>query len=130
MKIFLQMFFNFVIYETFCFKKLLLVQTYIVLTYLYMLGIMWPALPKPSTYAHYGKEQFSSSMDSSNNTLTNHQCTTAMGMLLLRFVSEACQTSTSAWVSIECGGPLLFTILYSLFTILAENFQSLELYNL
>ena len=31
---------------------------------------MWPALPKPTTYAHYGKEQFSLSMDRSINKLT------------------------------------------------------------
>ena len=31
---------------------------------------LWPALPKPATYAHYGEEQFSSSMDSSINKLT------------------------------------------------------------
>ena len=37
---------------------------------------MWPALPNPSTYAHYGKEHFSSSMDSSINKLTNYQYTT------------------------------------------------------
>ena len=38
---------------------------------------MWPDLPKPSTYAHHVKEQFSSSMDSSINKLTNYQYTTA-----------------------------------------------------
>ena len=38
---------------------------------------MSPDLPKPSTYAHHGKEQFSSSMDSSINKLTIYQYTTA-----------------------------------------------------
>ena len=38
---------------------------------------MWPALPKPAIYAHYVKEQFSPSMDSSINKLTNYQYTTA-----------------------------------------------------
>ena len=38
---------------------------------------MWPDLPKPSTYAHHGKEQFSSWMDSSINKLTIYQYTTA-----------------------------------------------------
>ena len=38
---------------------------------------MWPALPKPATYAHHVKEQFSSSMDISINKLTNCQYTTA-----------------------------------------------------
>ena len=38
---------------------------------------MWPALLKPSTYTHHGKEQFSSSMDSSINKLPNYQYTTA-----------------------------------------------------
>ena len=38
---------------------------------------MWPALPKPATYAHHVKEQFSLSMDSSINKLTNCQYTTA-----------------------------------------------------
>ena len=37
---------------------------------------MWPALPKPTTYAHHVKEQFSPSMDSSINKLTNCQYTT------------------------------------------------------
>ena len=36
----------------------------------------WPALPKSATYTHYGKEQLSSSMDSSINKLTNYQCAT------------------------------------------------------
>ena len=36
---------------------------------------MWPALPKPATYAHHVKAQFSPSMDSSINT--NRQYTTA-----------------------------------------------------
>ena len=60
---------------------------------------------KTSPYAYYGKEQFSLSMDSSIDTLTNYQYTTAkllMGLLLLGFVSKACWTSTSAWLSIEC----------------------------
>ena len=35
------------------------------------------ALPKPATYAHYGKEQFLPSMDSSIKKLTNCQYTTA-----------------------------------------------------
>ena len=38
---------------------------------------IWPALPKPATYAHHVKEQFSSSMDSSINKLTKCQYTTA-----------------------------------------------------
>ena len=38
---------------------------------------MWPALPKPATYTHHVKEQFSLSMDSSINKLTNCQYTTA-----------------------------------------------------
>ena len=38
---------------------------------------MWLALLKPSTYAHHGKEQFSSSLDSSINKLTNYQYTIA-----------------------------------------------------
>ena len=38
---------------------------------------MWPALPKPTTYAHHVKEQFSPLMDSSINKLTNCQYTTA-----------------------------------------------------
>ena len=38
---------------------------------------MWPALPKPATYAHHVNEQFSPSMDSSINKLTNCQYTTA-----------------------------------------------------
>ena len=38
---------------------------------------MWPALPKPSTYAHHGNEQYSLSMDSSINKLTDYQYTTA-----------------------------------------------------
>ena len=38
---------------------------------------MWPALPKPATYTHHVKEQFSPSMDSSINELTNCQYTTA-----------------------------------------------------
>ena len=37
----------------------------------------WPALPKPATYAHHVNEQFSPSMDSSINKLTNCQYTTA-----------------------------------------------------
>ena len=63
---------------------------------------MWHTLPKPAIYAHYGKEQFSSPI--SINKLTNYQYTSAklMGLLLLRLVSEACQTSMSAQVSIEC----------------------------
>ena len=39
--------------------------------------IMWPALPKPATYAHHVNEQFSPLMDSSINKLTNCQYTTA-----------------------------------------------------
>ena len=38
---------------------------------------LWPALPKPATYIHYGKEQLSLSMGSSINKLTNYQCTAA-----------------------------------------------------
>ena len=38
---------------------------------------MWPALPKPATYAHHVTEQFSPSMDCSINKLTNCQYTTA-----------------------------------------------------
>ena len=38
---------------------------------------MWPALPKPATYAHHVNEQFSPSMDGSINKLTNYQYTTA-----------------------------------------------------
>ena len=38
---------------------------------------MWPALLKPTTYAHYSKEQFSSWMNSPINKLTNYQYTTA-----------------------------------------------------
>ena len=38
---------------------------------------MWPALPKPATYAHHVNEQFSPSMDSSMNKLTNCQYTIA-----------------------------------------------------
>ena len=38
---------------------------------------LWPALPKPTTYAHHINEQFSPSMDSSINKLTNCQYTTA-----------------------------------------------------
>ena len=38
---------------------------------------MWPALPKPATYAHHVNEQFSPSIDSSINKLTNCQYTTA-----------------------------------------------------
>ena len=38
---------------------------------------MWPALPKSATYAHHVNEQFSPSMDSSINQLTNCQYTTA-----------------------------------------------------
>ena len=38
---------------------------------------MWPALPKPATYTHHVKEQFSLSMDSSINKLTNCQYTTS-----------------------------------------------------
>ena len=38
---------------------------------------MWTTLPKPATYAHYSKEKFSLSMDSSINKLTNCQYTTA-----------------------------------------------------
>ena len=38
---------------------------------------MWPALPKPATYAHHVNEHFSPSMDSSMNKLTNCQYTTA-----------------------------------------------------
>ena len=38
---------------------------------------MWPDLPKPSTYAHHGKERFSSSLDGSINKLTIYQYTTA-----------------------------------------------------
>ena len=38
---------------------------------------MWPALPKPTTYSHHVNEQFSPSMDSSINKLTNCQYTTA-----------------------------------------------------
>ena len=62
---------------------------------------MWLALPTPATYAHYGKEQFSLSMDNSINNLV-YYCKMLMSLLLLRLVSEACQMSTSAWVSIEC----------------------------
>ena len=42
-----------------------------------LLHNMWPALPKPATYAHHVNEQFSPSMDSSINKLTNCQYTTA-----------------------------------------------------
>ena len=38
---------------------------------------LWPALPKPATHAHYGKEQFSLLMDSSINKLTNYRYTSA-----------------------------------------------------
>ena len=38
---------------------------------------MWPDLPKPATYAHHVNEQFSPSMDSSMNKLTNCQYTIA-----------------------------------------------------
>ena len=38
---------------------------------------LWPDSPKPSTYAHHGKGQFSSLMDSSINKLTIYQYTTA-----------------------------------------------------
>ena len=38
---------------------------------------MWHALPKPATYAYHVKEQFSPSMDSSINKLTNCQYTIA-----------------------------------------------------
>ena len=38
---------------------------------------MWLGLPKPATYAHYVKEQFSLSMDSFINKLTKCQYTTA-----------------------------------------------------
>ena len=44
---------------------------------LYACHDMWPALPKPATYAHHVNEQFSPSMDSSINKLTNSQYTTA-----------------------------------------------------
>ena len=39
--------------------------------------LTYPALPKPATYTHHVKEQFSPSMDSSINKLTNCQYTTA-----------------------------------------------------
>ena len=42
-----------------------------------VLQYLWPALPKPATYAHHVNEQFSLSMDSSINKLTNCQYTTA-----------------------------------------------------
>ena len=51
---------------------------------------MWPALPKPATYTHYSKEQFSSPMDSPINKLTTylpvHHCRTLMGSAF----AEAC----------------------------------------
>ena len=37
---------------------------------------MWPALQKSTTYTHYSKDQFSSSMDTFINTLINYQYTT------------------------------------------------------
>ena len=38
---------------------------------------MWQALPETATYAHNGKKQFTLSMDSSINKLTNYQYRTA-----------------------------------------------------
>ena len=64
---------------------------------------MWLDLQKPITYAHNGKESFSSSIDTSINKLTNYHNTSAKSSLIyLRSISEACQMSTSVWVSIEC----------------------------
>ena len=37
---------------------------------------MWPALPKPATYAHCAKKQFSLSIESSISKLTNYQYNT------------------------------------------------------
>ena len=51
------------------------------------------------------KEQLSSSMDSSINKISNYTSTYGqmlMGLLMLMRVSEVCQTSMSARVSIEC----------------------------
>ena len=49
---------------------------------------MWPDLPKPATYAHNGKEHFSSPIDRSINKLTNCHNTTAASWLVC--FSEIC----------------------------------------
>ena len=70
-----------------------------------MLCNLWLDLPKPTTYAHNGKEHFSLSIYSSINKLTNHYNTTATSSLVcffLKLVSKASQTSTHAWVFVEC----------------------------
>ena len=46
---------------------------------------MWPVLPKPATYAHNGKERFSSSIDSSIIKVTNCHNTTATTWLVCFF---------------------------------------------
>ena len=43
---------------------------------------MWPDLPKPTTYAHNGKERFSPPIDRSINKLTNSHNTTATSWLV------------------------------------------------
>ena len=56
-------------------------------------------LAKPATYAHYGKEQFSLSVDSSINKLI---ASTPLPNVDRSAFAEACQMSTNARVSIEC----------------------------
>ena len=46
---------------------------------------MWPDLPKPATYAHNGKECFSSPIDCSINKLINCHNTTATSWLVCFF---------------------------------------------
>ena len=79
-------------------------------------------LAKTHHYAHYVKEQFSLSMVSSINKLTTsiHHCQMLMGLLLLRLVSEACQMSTSAQVSIDATGWLVQATTLSLLEITTQ----------
>ena len=92
---------------------------------------MWPDLPKPATYAHNGKERFSSPIDSSINKLTNcHNTTTTSWLvcffwgLFLRPVRRprvhGCSLNATGWL-VQAATLLKFTIWLKITTLLVHD---------
>ena len=59
---------------------------------------MWLDLPKPATYAHYGKERFSSPINRSTSKLTNYHSTTAKSWLVCFFWGLFLRPVRCLWV--------------------------------